>query len=426
MEPDGRPIVRFEYVLPDGTKADYVLTDRTAGPWPYRGQAHAIDPSGARQQAIDYAEQVGVPLIFLANGKEIWFWDHEREAHPHRSRRSSARRTWSAAPLPATRRDPMAVEIDHAHRRMRLTRATASTRCAGRSRSGAASCWSRWRPAPARPAWPPPSSSACSRPMLVTRVLFLVDRIPLAKQTEDAFAEHLAGLPAYVLRAGRRFQDEKRITITTLQSMVNIYADYSSGYFDLDHLRRVPPLDLRQMVRRAEALRWHPDRPDRNALRASPEVLASLEDEEDRAFVRDTLRFFEVDRPTFRYTLEAGHPGRLPGALPDLPGADREDRGRGRLRGQAGGTRLVRDGCGDPSGIRAAVRRPDTITVDPNALERRFTIPERNRAMVREFREVVAERLHRPGRRPALAAGWQDDRVRRHQAPRRNAGPDVR
>jgi type I restriction enzyme, R subunit len=67
----------------------------------------------------------------------------------------------------------------------------------------------------------------------ITRVLFLVDRIPLAKQTEDAFAEHLPDYPAYVLRAGRRFQDEKRIIITTLQSMVNIYREYSAGYFDL-------------------------------------------------------------------------------------------------------------------------------------------------------------------------------------------------
>ena len=31
----------------------------------------------------------------------------------------------------------------------------------------------------------------------------------------------------------------------------------------------------------------------------------------------------------------------------------------------------------------------DTINVDPTALERRFTIPERNRAMVREFRSVL-------------------------------------
>jgi type I restriction enzyme R subunit len=31
----------------------------------------------------------------------------------------------------------------------------------------------------------------------------------------------------------------------------------------------------------------------------------------------------------------------------------------------------------------------NTITIDPSALERRFTIPERNRAIVREFREVL-------------------------------------
>ena len=28
-----------------------------------------------------------------------------------------------------------------------------------------------------------------------------------------------------------------------------------------------------------------------------------MPDEEDKAFFRDTLRFFEVDRPTYRYTL---------------------------------------------------------------------------------------------------------------------------
>jgi hypothetical protein len=40
----------------------------------------------------------------------------------------------------------------------------------------------------------------------ITRVLFLVDRITLARQTEDAFAAHLPEYPAYVLRAGRGFQ----------------------------------------------------------------------------------------------------------------------------------------------------------------------------------------------------------------------------
>jgi type I restriction enzyme R subunit len=40
--------------------------------------------------------------------------------------------------------------------------------------------------------------------------------------------------------------------------------------------------------------------------------------------------------------------------------------------------------------LEALFAKGDPITVDPNALERRFTIPERNRAIVREFRDVVA------------------------------------
>ena len=65
---------------------------------------------------------------------------------------------------------------------------------------------------------------------------------------------------------------------------------------------------------------------------ASPEVLAALADEEDTAFIRDTLRFFEVDRPTYRYTLkQAIQEGSCP--LSDLQGHDGQDRRRGWLPG---------------------------------------------------------------------------------------------
>lgn len=67
-----------------------------------------------------------------------------------------------------------------------------------------------------------------------TRALFVVDRNILATQAEDVFAELLPHLPCYrVPRTGRRFQDEKRVTIVTLQTLVNEYDNYSSGYFDL-------------------------------------------------------------------------------------------------------------------------------------------------------------------------------------------------
>src|SRR5271157_4243443 len=72
---DGRS-VRYEYVLPDGTKADYVLSDRHGRALAVvEAKRRAIDPLGAEKQARDYAIQVGVPFVFLANGKEIWFWD---------------------------------------------------------------------------------------------------------------------------------------------------------------------------------------------------------------------------------------------------------------------------------------------------------------------------------------------------------------
>ena len=77
---DGRS-VRFEYALPDGTKADYVLGDRHGRALAVvEAKRRAIDPLGAEKQARDYAIQLGVPFVFLANGKEIWFWNFEREA----------------------------------------------------------------------------------------------------------------------------------------------------------------------------------------------------------------------------------------------------------------------------------------------------------------------------------------------------------
>ena len=80
------------------------------------------------------------------------------------------------------------------------------------------------------------------------------------------------------------------------------------------------------------------------------------------------------------------------------------------------------------AGVREAVRRAAIpSSVDPAALERRFTIPERNRAIVREFREVLDKGYHGQEWRHAQAPLiGQDHRVRRDQAPRRDPGPDVR
>ncbi len=387
---DGRS-VRFEVTLPDGTQADYVLGDRNGRALAViEAKRMAIDPLGAQRQATDYAKQIGVPLVFLANGREIWFWDFEREAHPHLvktffsqadlERRAAAR---------ATRRDLLSVEIDRRIVERRYQHDCIDKLCeeitAGRRKMlvEMATGTGKTRTAIAL-------IKRLFEAGVVTRVLFLVDRIPLAKQTEDAFIEHLPEIPAYVLRAGRRFQDEKRITITTLQSMVNLYADYSSGYFDLiisDECHRSIYGKWSGVLKHFDGFQIGLTA---TPCVAAPEVLAALDDDEDRAFVRDTPRFFEVDRPTYRYALkqaiQEGYlvPYRIYHALTVKTAAE-------------GGFPVRRDEL-DWSVMDAPTRTEfemlfgdeDTITVDPNALERKFTIPERNRAMVREFRDVVA------------------------------------
>jgi type I restriction enzyme R subunit len=112
-------------------------------------------------------------------------------------------------------------------------------------------------------------------------------------------------------------------------------------------------------------------------------------DDEDRAAIRDTLRFFEVSRPTYSYSMSEaiadGHlvPYEIYRAMTARTAA-------------TDGFSVARsdiDWAALDAPTRAELERlfadRDPIIVDPSALERKFTIPERNRAMVREFREVL-------------------------------------
>ena len=112
-------------------------------------------------------------------------------------------------------------------------------------------------------------------------------------------------------------------------------------------------------------------------------------DGEDKAFVRDTLRFFEVEQPTFSYKLkDAIREGYLvPYQIYKAQTVKTAAEGGFDVKKSEldwsvmePETRLE---------IEAVFAGKDTITVDPSALERRFTIPERNRAIVREFRQVL-------------------------------------
>lgn len=379
--------VRFEYVLPDKTKADYVLCDRNGRSLAVvEAKKAAINPAEAEAQAKAYAEQLNVPYVFLANGDEIRFWEWQREAFPRPVKTFFAQGDLERRAATAqVKRDPLNVAIDKHIVERDYQTACIDTLCkeivAGRRKMlvEMATGTGKTRTAAA-------FIKRLFEANAVTRVLFLVDRIPLAKQTEDAFAEHLKDFPAYVLRAGRRFQDEKRITITTLQSMVNIYRDYSAGYFDLvisDECHRSIYGKWSGVLKHFDGIQV--------GLTATPCVAnpEDFGDEEDKLFVRDTLRFFEVDRPTFTYKMKDairdGYlvPYQIYKAKTVKTAAD-------------GGFEVRRDELDwsamdsqTKAEFEALFGKESKITIDPAALERKFTIPERNRALVREFREVL-------------------------------------
>jgi hypothetical protein len=194
--------VRYEYPVADGTRADYVLCDQ-------RGQALAVveakRPSRAlgegEEQALAYAAALKVPFVFLANGEEVRFRDLDRDAHfrpvatiygQDELERRLAGRT--------LRIPPTSVAIDN-----RVLAVTANVPVSRRSadalsRAGA-SCSSRWRPAAARPAWQPRSSSGSS-----TRA---GSRAPSSSWTEPRLpsrrrtpSEHVATLPPWLSTRG--------------------------------------------------------------------------------------------------------------------------------------------------------------------------------------------------------------------------------
>ena len=391
--PQDTTAVRYEVVLPDGTRADYVLCDRHGRSLAViEAKRFAVSPNDAAAQAKAYAQQLGVPYIFLSNGHEVLFWEWQREAYPHpvktlfkqddlERRAASLTLRKDVSQVPIDRHiverdyqieciDTLCQQIVMGRRKLLVEMATGT----GKTRTAAALI------------------KRLFEANVVTRVLFLVDRIPLAKQTEDAFAEHLPDYPAYVLRTGRRFQDEKRITITTLQSMVNLYADYSSGYFDLvisDECHRSIYGQWSGVLKHFDGVQI--------GLTATPCVLPKDEnsdgssDKEDQAFVRDTLRFFEVDAPTFSYKMKD--------AIRDGHLVPYQVYKAQTIKTAAEDGFKVKKTELDWSAMDAASRDEleklfagrDELTVDPSALERKFTIPERNRAIVREYAQVLEQ-----------------------------------
>jgi len=219
--------------------ADYVLYGRNGHPLAViEAKRQAIHPYSAKQQALPCAKQIAAPFIFLTNGELIYFWDYQNDdariVSSFFGRRDlerliemrATRKPLATIPIPkhyfrqGEPRDlrpyqheamlvmDRAVELGKSHVLLELPTGTGKTDLITLYlqrliKSGRAE-----------------------------RILFLVDRDQLARQSISAIQDILSEHPSYWLRPGMERQ-EKQITVCLLQTMIGRYHEYTSGYFDV-------------------------------------------------------------------------------------------------------------------------------------------------------------------------------------------------
>ena len=379
--------VLFEHALPDGSRADYVLCNRAGRPMAVvEAKRASVQPLIAQDQGIHYATLLDVPFVFLSNGEEVRFLDRDRDAHARGiatfysqedlERRIAARSVRRPlADVPIDRKivdrgyqidciEALSAQVAQGRRKLLVEMATGT----GKTRTAAAFVKRLFEAG------------------AVTRVLFLVDRIALAAQAEDAFTDHLRDYPCHVLRPGRGFDRAKRITIATLQTMIAEYHALSSGYFDLvitDECHRSIYGRWSGVLRHFDGIQL--------GLTATPCTAGPMHrtpTPRTGASCATRCASSSSMRPPSA-TATAGDRGRLlapyriyKATTVKSAAEDGFEVGRDEL-----------DWSAMDDGTRAEFEElfgaSDRIVVDPRALERKFTIPERNRAIVREFREVI-------------------------------------
>lgn len=343
---------RAPYVAASG-RLDYELLDsRGRSLAIIEAKREGIDPYTARTQALPLARKRGAPFIFLSNAELIYFWDYDftdaRLVDSFFSRRDLERirdmrhdrKPLAAIPIP-----------DSYFRRSKALDVRDYQKDAMRALDHAIELGKR--------KFLLQLPTGCGKTDLIAlylkrlfqagmaeRVLFLVDRDTLAKQALECLQDVLSSYGSYWLRAGMQPQ-QQQITVCLLQTMVNQYRDFTSGYFDVviaDECHRSIYGAWQTALTHFDALHI--------GLTATPSEYIE----------RNTLRFYQCkdDTPDFPYSIARAIEGRYLVPYSFCEGL----------------TRIVHEGV-----------EWEDERFDPFEFERRFTNEDTNRKMVQEFDE---------------------------------------
>lgn len=313
--------VSTEEAAADG-RADYLLKDSRTRPLAVlEAKRFSIDPYAAKTQARAYAESLHAPFVILSNGREHYFWEYElgdarpivgfpspadleRRANLRQHRPADLATTLRAIPYP-TRFRFRGDEIEARPYQVECLRIADTALLAGRRRmlfemaTGTgktltiAMLMKRWFQA-----------------AVISRVLFLADRIELAKQAKETFDDYLREWPTTILYGGRRSL-EGQIVVGTLDTIAGQLGGNGFGhaYFDLvvtDECHRSIYNTHRATLAHFDAIHI--------GLTATPNP-GELRwiNEHERQLVRSTYMFFDCwnsarqeGEPTFRYDLQQG------------------------------------------------------------------------------------------------------------------------
>jgi len=224
--------------IPTG-RADYVLLDQRGRPLAIiEAKKQAIQPYTAKQQALPYAKQIGAPFIFLTNAELIYFWDYQNDDARIVNSFFSRRDLERLVHMRAERKPLATVPIPDTYLRQ------GETRTLRPYQKGAMQALDRTVELGKR-RFLIELPTGCGKTDLIAlylkrlmqagqaeRILFLVDRDQLAKQSIEAIQDLLPNYSSYWLKPGI-VRQEKQITVCLLQTMIGRYQEFTSGYFDV-------------------------------------------------------------------------------------------------------------------------------------------------------------------------------------------------
>jgi len=320
--------VQFELNTGSG-RADYLLKDKRGGVLcVLEAKREDVDPYDAKEQARGYAENLTAPFIILSNGREHWFWNYQRadQRDAYRIERLPSREDMERLRL-KNLQPPRPLMSEHITQDyLKAFKPDLSVR---RYQINALDTVSRQFDENGQRKFLLEMATGTGKTLLCAalirrflqtrnaeRVLFIVDRIELAKQTLEDFNTVLAEYKPVLYKTARRRPGEllgSCVVVATLQSLMmdrRYREEFTPFYFDLvvnDEAHRSIYGDGREVVQFFQATRV--------GLTATPKAylkninVEQLQQENPKSLearlLRDTYNYFgcKPGFPTYRYDI---------------------------------------------------------------------------------------------------------------------------